>query len=487
VLILSALYALGMATVVVLGANQLVLAAWRIRSERLLPGPPPDPAGGSPPDARTWPRVTVQLPLYNERYVATRLIDAVAALDYPHDRLEVQVLDDSTDDTAPLAAARVARWRQQGLDITHVRRDGRDGYKAGALANGLTFASGDLVAVFDADFLPAPDFLRATVPHFADPSVGMVQARWAHTNEEDSPLTRAQAALLDAHFAVEQVARHEAGWCLSFNGTAGVWRRTCIEDAGGWEADTLTEDLDLSYRAQLAGWRFRFLPDLLVPADLPAEALGWRRQQFRWAKGTAEVARKLAARVARSRLPAGARLQGLLHLFNFAAYPAILLIALVHAPVLAAHASGAGPPDAFVAALGVGMVALAGMVLAHLLAQRATHADWRARLAGLPWWLLASMSLAPANTRGIVEALVGRRTPFERTPKGRYAVPLPALPVGAALLAAYALAGLAALVYTGAWIGVPFQALFVGAFCLAVRDAWVPRQSALRTLRAVPR
>ncbi|MCA9493397.1 MAG: glycosyltransferase, partial [Myxococcales bacterium] len=251
----------------------MVIAFWRRRPSI------------APPDPAEWPVVTVQLPVFNERYVVERLIRAVAALDWPRDRLEIQVLDDSTDDTTELSARLVDELRAQGHDIQLVHRTDRTGFKAGALAAGLAVAKGDLVAVFDADFVPTPDFLRRLVPWFADPGVGMVQARWGHLNAEQDWLTAAQATLLDGHFVIEHTARNASGRWFNFNGTAGIWRRQAIVDGGGWQHDTLTEDLDLSYRSQLAGWRFLYLPEVVAPAELPPDMRAFKAQQHRWAKG----------------------------------------------------------------------------------------------------------------------------------------------------------------------------------------------------------
>jgi cellulose synthase/poly-beta-1,6-N-acetylglucosamine synthase-like glycosyltransferase len=484
-LVLAALYAAAMAVLLVFGLNQLVLSVQRVRADRLRAGPVPEPDAllDEPPGA--WPVVTVQLPLYNERYVAARLIDAVAGLDYPRDRLEIQVLDDSTDDTAEIVASRVAYWQHRGFDVTHVRRSSRDGYKAGALANGLTFARGDLIAVFDADFVPDPTFLRRTVPHLADGRLGMVQARWAHLNAGDTWLTMAQSAFLDVHFSVEQTGRYAAGWLFHFNGTAGVWRRECIESAGGWLADTLTEDLDLSYRAQLAGWRFRYLEDIGVPAELPATMAAWRRQQFRWTKGTTETARKLLARVATAPLPLPMRLQSTLHLTSFAVYPAVLLVVATHAPLMMAHAIGLGVPDVFLGLMGIGVFALAGMSLSHILSQRARYPDWPRRLRSFPWWLAASIGLAALNTRAVWEALQRRRSAFERTPKGGYHSGGGHQHVETAVFL-YGVVGLVGLIGVGAWAALPFQLLFVAGFGLAAGyDRWHARRTPSR-LAVVP-
>ncbi|MDX1419542.1 MAG: glycosyltransferase [Rubricoccaceae bacterium] len=466
-IVLAALYALASIVLFAFGLNGLWLATRHRRQGGLRAAPPaPEPA--------VWPPVTVQLPLYNEPFVVERLIDAAARLDYPGP-LEIQVLDDSTDGTHALAADRVARWQGRGVHITHVLRDGRGGFKAGALAHGLACADGAFVAVFDADFVPPPDFLRRTVPVLlAEPDLGLVQARWAHLNAEDALLTRVQAALLDTHFVVEQDVRCGEGLLMNFNGTAGLWRRACIDAAGGWQSDTLTEDLDLSYRAQLAGWRFRFLGDLAVPAEIPATVAAWRQQQFRWTKGAAETARKLLGRVWRSALPLRAKVQATFHLGNFAVYPALLVAALLHAPLLVGRALGVGPSDTFFFALAPGIIAFAGVLLTHAAAQRALYPDWRRRLRYEPALLAASLGLAVGNTRGVAEALVGRRTAFVRTPKagergGRAALRVrpERLVVWAERgLALYSLAALATLIAVGAWAGVAFQALFTAGFAL---------------------
>ena len=484
---LAVVYAAAMLVLLVFGLNQLWLAQRWARADRLRPGPVPEPDALPPHGDVAWPTLTVQLPLYNERWVAARLIDACAALEYPTGRLDFQVLDDSTDETSAVVAERVAHWQRRGLDVVHVRRPSREGYKAGALANGLTFARGDLVAVFDADFVPPPDFLLRTVPDFADARVGLVQARWAHLNADASLLTTAQSALLDAHFVIEQGGRHATGCFMNFNGTAGVWRRACIDDAGGWTADTLTEDLDLSYRAQLRGWRFRFLGNLGVPAELPVSVAAWRHQQFRWTKGTAEVARKTLHRLWQpsAALPLRVRLEGTLHLTGFLVFPAILTAALLHAPLLTAHALGYGVSDAYLGVMGVGLFAFAGMTLAHLFAQRALYADWPRRMLLFPWFLAASMGLALSNTKGAAEALLLRRSPFVRTPKLSVA-PRAAWWQGTkvtwltgleAALALYCAAGLVALVASGEWVAAPFQLLFTVGFgfvCLhdAVQRRW---------------
>src|SRR6476646_5986370 len=285
---LLALYYLILAVLAFYGVHRLALVILYLRTRKNRPVKPADPA--------EWPMVTVQLPLYNEMYVAERLIDAVCAIDYPRDRFEIQVLDDSTDETRNIAELAVRRYAAEGIDIKYIHREDRTGYKAGALEAGLKVSRGEFVGIFDADFIPTADFLNQLIPHFRDPKVGMVQARWGHINQDYSLLTKIQAILLDGHFILEHGGRNRGGRFFNFNGTAGVWRRTAIDEAGGWQHDTLTEDLDLSYRAQLAGWQFVFVPSLIAPAEVPVEMNAFKSQQHRWAKGSIQTCRKLLPR-----------------------------------------------------------------------------------------------------------------------------------------------------------------------------------------------
>lgn len=284
----------------------------------------------TPPPLDEYPLVTVQLPIYNERYVARRVIEAACQLDWPRDRLEIQVLDDSTDDTVAMVAATVRHLQGQGFNIVHLHRDDRTGFKAGALAAGLDAAHGDYIAIFDADFAPPPDFLRQTMPHFAAADVAFVQTRWGHLNRDYSLLTQLQALAIDAHFRVEQYARYRAGFLLNFNGTAGVWRRAAIDDAGGWRADTLTEDLDLSYRALLKGWKPVYLRDVVTPGEIPVTLNGYRRQQYRWARGSIECALRLIPRLFREPLPNYVRFQGVLHLTGYSVQFLMMLVVLLY-------------------------------------------------------------------------------------------------------------------------------------------------------------
>ena len=335
---LQTLYLVGATGLAIYGLQALILTVLKLREERLLRKSSARPV--NPPvckqsnESRDWPSVTVQLPVYNEVHVVSRLIDACASLDYPSDRLQIQVLDDSTDGTTAIAESRAEFWRSQGADVQVLHRSDRCGFKAGALKEGLHQASGEFIAVFDADFAPLPDFLKRTLPAFlenAPQNVGFVQTRWTHLNERYSALTKAQALALDGHFVVEQAARHSVGLPFGFNGSAGVWRRACIEDqaVGGWQDDTLCEDLDLSYRAQLAGWQGVYLDDVEAPAELPPQLLAFKRQQFRWAKGSVATLRKLAPSVWRGGWSTVKRTAAYVHLGGYLIHPLLLLLLLV--------------------------------------------------------------------------------------------------------------------------------------------------------------
>jgi len=493
-IVIPALYAISIAVLVIYGGNLLWLAVFHARDQQLAEGPVPDPHDLPAPDD-TWPVVTIQLPLFNEATVAERLIDACATLDYPRHKLEIQVLDDSTDDTVEVVADRVAHWQNRGIDIVQIHRTDRTGYKAGALENGLRLARGEFVAVFDADFLPQPEYLRQMMPRFfGNDDLGMVQARWGHINQDHSLLTKVQAFGLDAHFAIEQHVRQRSGCFMNFNGTAGIWRRQCIEDAGGWEHDTLTEDLDLSYRAQLQGWRFEYVPTVEVPAELPADMNALRTQQFRWTKGAVETALKMTGRLWRSTEPLRVKLEGTLHLTAHFAFPFILLAAFTHAPLLLLKNVGYGPGETYFGIMGLGLLGFAGFFLAQLFAQRALYPDWSRRLRLFPAFMAGSMGLALSNTKALWQAIQGKKTAFVRTPKygdttsgrwwtSRYAISeIPRVVWGEALLALYCTVGLAVTVALGEWAAIPFQALFAAGFVLVtvsnVQQVHTVRQAA---------
>jgi cellulose synthase/poly-beta-1,6-N-acetylglucosamine synthase-like glycosyltransferase len=286
-------------------------------------------------DPAQTPYVTIQLPLYNEAYVVERLLDNIAQIQYPKEKLEIQVLDDSTDESVQDNAQQIAKLQASGLDIVHIRRSNREGYKAGALKEGLVVAKGEFIAIFDADFLPQKDWLLKTVPHFAQPEIGVVQTRWGHLNRDYSVLTKIQAFALDAHFTLEQVGRNSKGHFINFNGTAGIWRKQCIIDAGNWEGDTLTEDLDLSYRAQLKGWKFKYLEEVETPAELPMVISAARSQQFRWNKGGAENFRKSARKVLGAKnLPFKTKFHGFMHLLNSSMFLFVFTVALLSIPMM---------------------------------------------------------------------------------------------------------------------------------------------------------
>ncbi|MEP7287699.1 MAG: glycosyltransferase [Chloroflexota bacterium] len=357
------------------------------------------------------PTVTVQLPLFNERYVARRIIEAAAALDYPHDRLTIQVLDDSIDDTTELIQARIQQLQTEGLAIDLIHRTDRVGYKAGALANGLCHSQSEFVAIFDADFVPQPDFLRKTVPYFlTDECIGVVQARWGHLNDTDNLLTRSQALAIDSHFAVEQYARFAGNLIFPFNGSCGLWRRRCIEDAGGWHTDTLTEDFDLSYRAQIKGWRFIFVRDVVVPGEVPAQMAAYRQQQSRWAKGSTQVLLKLANPLLHSNLSLRQRIMGLLQLFQYAIQPVMLLTLLLTPLMILTHSL----IDLSIAP--VGIMGL-GAPLLCMLGQQALYYDWVERSLYFPFLTLFASGMAVNNSRASIGALVGKPSEFKRTPK----------------------------------------------------------------------
>ena len=348
-------------------------------------------------------------------YVVERLIDAVGALRYPRDRLDVQVLDDSTDETSRIVDRAVRRWRERGLDISCRRRPARTGFKAGALGAGLDTARGELIAIFDADFVPPPEFLERAVSLFRDRTVGMIQARWEHANRNDSLLTRVQALLLDAHFVLEHGARHRGGCFFNFNGTAGVWRRAAIVSAGGWQQDTLTEDLDLSYRAQLAGWRFVFAPDVVAPAELPVEMNAFKSQQHRWAKGSIQTCRKLLPRLLRAPLPLRVRVESALHLTANLNYLLVLAWSALVVPALFARAS-AGGWWLWLDAPVFGVAALSAAVF-YALSQREIGGDWAVRVRDLPALAAVGLGMSVNNALAVLEALWGRPGGFARTAK----------------------------------------------------------------------
>lgn len=371
----------------------------------------PEPSGNTPP------AVTVQLPLYNEQYVVERLIDAVCRIDYPRECLEIQVLDDSTDETRDLAARCVERYREAGFDIHYLHRTARTGYKAGALQEGLDEARGAFIAIFDADFIPPPDFLQHTMHLFRDERVGLVQTRWSYLNRGYSLLTRVQAIMLDGHFVMEHGARNRSGRFFNFNGTAGIWRRESIEAAGGWQHDTLTEDLDLSYRAQLQGQYFVFLEDVSTPSELPVEMNAFKTQQHRWSKGSIQTAKKMLPKVWRSALPFRYKLEATYHLTNNMAYMLMLLLSVLIFPSIVIRVQ-AGWINSFWIDLPFLCAATVSVSLFYLFAQFEINRDrWKRCLLFLPALMSIGIGICLNNTRAVLEALLGLKSGFQRTPK----------------------------------------------------------------------
>ncbi|MFP4052764.1 MAG: cellulose synthase family protein [Phycisphaerae bacterium] len=365
------------------------------------------------------PLVTIQLPMYNERNVARRIIERTCAIDYPREKLQIQVLDDSTDETRSIALSTVEKCREKGFDIEYIYRTDRTGYKAGALCNGLKTAKGEFVTIFDADFLPEPDFLKRSIQYFTDPKVCVVQTRWDHLNREKSVLTRSQAIFLDGHFAIEHVARNRSQRFMAFNGTAGTWRREAIEDAGGWRHDTLTEDLDLSYRAQLKGWRFVFLPDLTSPAELPPDMSAFKAQQFRWTKGGAQTSLKVLPKVLLSRFPLKVKVEAFFQLTAFSMHFAMLVMVLLMFPAMYLRtlpwASGSVARSVF--EMMVFTLATLSTSVFYVASQYELTKDWRSVLKYLPMMMALGVGLCVSNTKAILEAWLGRSSEFVRTPK----------------------------------------------------------------------
>jgi cellulose synthase/poly-beta-1,6-N-acetylglucosamine synthase-like glycosyltransferase len=402
-------YVLVMSALVVYVFNMLYLASLGLlRGRRRLHRPPAE--------LSVLPAVTVQLPIFNERYVAERLLEACGALDYPRSLLEIQVLDDSTDDTSEIAAQTVRRLQDEGLNVVHIRRADREGFKAGALANGLASARGEFIAIFDADFLPPPDFLRRILPRFDHDRVAFVQARWGHLNRDYSLLTRLQSLSLDAHFAIDQLVRSTENFVFNFNGTAGVWRKSAILDAGGWRTDTLTEDMDLSYRAFLRGWQARYAGDVVAPAELPVSITAYRRQQYRWARGILECAVKYLPVIWRSDFSPLRKIQAAIHLTGYLLHPLTVALMLIY-PLLLVFASRY---PTLLAPLGFGLfmnfLALAPAFY-FVVGQYLLRRRWLAAFPFIALMTMLASGMALNTVRAVFQILQRRVVPFERTPK----------------------------------------------------------------------
>lgn len=453
--------------------SHLVFTCWKNRkslavSKLGVPALEGDFTTGNPADD-ALPHVTIQLPLYNEATVAERLLDYTARIEYPRHKLEIQVLDDSNDETAALVRRHVARLAETGIDVVYLHRTDRTGYKAGALDAGLKRAKGELVAVFDADFLPEPDFLRRVVPHFIDDAkVGMVQARWGHLNREASLLTRVQALMLDGHHLVENRARYASGWLFNFSGTGGMWRKQAIHDAGGWQHDTLTEDLDLSYRAQLFGWKFVYRENVVTPAELPEDVSAFRAQQFRWAKGTVQTARKLMRRVMTSDLRRGQRIEAFFHLTPHFAYPLMVLLSVLLLPVLLLMPA-TNPITMVLVDLPLCIGTAGSLAAFYAMAESAQGRSRWSAIRLLPALLALGAGLAPHLSKAVFDGWRGTAGEFVRTPKAgstkavryRARADLPFVEIGLALLS---IASIVASLETGHWFATPFAMLFAAGY-----------------------
>jgi cellulose synthase/poly-beta-1,6-N-acetylglucosamine synthase-like glycosyltransferase len=415
------------------------------------------------------PNVTIQLPIYNEKYVIRRLLNCITSMDYPRDKLEIQVLDDSDDETTSIVADLVKQYQKDNYDIKHIRRGSRAGFKAGALQYGLERAKGDYIAIFDADFVPPPDFLTELLPEFRDRNVGGVQARWGHLNDSYSFLTRAQAIGLDNHFLMEQRLRSQANWFINFNGTCGLWLKHAIIDSGGWHDDTLAEDLDLSYRVQLKGWIIKFRGDFVVPGELPQSAYSYRIQQNRWAKGTIQVARKLLPQVLKSTLKPMAKYEAFVHLTCHVNFFAMLGLAVFSIPIVYFKIEGL-VSDSYFIFLSLFTVSAFGYPFVYYLSQRQAYQDYYRKIPYIVGVIAYSMGLSISNTKAIIEGWFNKKHVFTRTPKSggskkNYRVEAKSIiPFLEILLGIYVFAGLVYVIINLQIILVPFLLLYSFGF-----------------------
>jgi cellulose synthase/poly-beta-1,6-N-acetylglucosamine synthase-like glycosyltransferase len=421
------------------------------------------------------PVVTVQLPMFNEMYVAERLIDSVAGLDYPRDRLEIQVLDDSTDETTEIAKAKVEDLVERGYDAVYVHRTDRTGYKAGALEEGVKVAKGDFLLVFDADFVPTPGIIQQLIHHFTDDEVGMVQARWGHLNRDYSLLTQVQSMMLDGHFVIEHIARNRSGRFFNFNGTAGMWRKSTIEDAGGWHHDTLTEDMDLSFRAQLKGWKFIYVPDATAPAEIPCEMNSFKSQQFRWAKGSAQTAKKLLPIVLRAPLPLHVKIEAIFHLTNNFAYVFLIGLAMLQLPNMLLRQQ-MQVPELLLLDVPLFAATSGSIVLFYLTTHQALYNDLWDAAKRLPLMMALGIGLSLNNARAVAEGLFGKESEFVRTPKHgvvqstenwvkkEYKAGKNLFSLIEFLLGVYFVVTILLAAVIGAWASIPFLVLFMAGF-----------------------
>jgi cellulose synthase/poly-beta-1,6-N-acetylglucosamine synthase-like glycosyltransferase len=435
----------------------------------------------------TLPVVTVQLPIYNEIHVVERLLKAISELDYPREKIEIQVLDDSTDGTRELTERTVANLQARGFDAVVLHRENRVGFKAGALDNGFNKAKGEFFFILDADFVPPRHILKETIHYFADSRVGMIQTRWGHINRSYSWLTRAQAILLDGHLVLEQTARSRTGRFFNFNGTAGIWRKSCIGESGGWQHDTLTEDLDLSYRAQLRGWKFVFLADIVTPAELPVDIDGFKSQQHRWTKGSIQTCKKVLPRIWRSKLPLFIKIEATAHLTaNFTYLLLAFLCLLLHPSSGGASSSAAGSAVRMLLVdLPIFVATTASTAVFYLCAQRELRPkDWKREIWFFPFVLALGIGLSINNARAVLEAIFNRRSDFCRTPKygierakqewgSHYTAVRTMIPLVELIFALYFTYYVFHAFENGEFLSVPFLMLFqIGFAYVAVASIW---------------
>jgi cellulose synthase/poly-beta-1,6-N-acetylglucosamine synthase-like glycosyltransferase len=446
--------------------GHLLYLYWRHKNDAPLP----------PARFTELPRVTVQLPMFNEMYVAERLLEGVAQIDYPKDKLEIQVLDDSTDETTNIARKKADELRERGYDVTFRHRTNRSGYKAGALEEGLVEAKGDYTLVFDADFVPTPSIITDLVHHFTDPKVGMVQARWGHLNRDYSVLTKVQSMMLDGHFVIEHIARNRSGRFFNFNGTAGMWRKSAIVDAGGWQHDTLTEDMDLSFRAQLRGWRFVYVPHALAPAEIPCEMNSFKGQQFRWAKGSAQTTKKLFWTVLTAKLPLKVKIECLFHLTNNFAYLFLVLLAALQLPNMLMR-QRMNDPELLLLDVPLFCSTCLSIVVFYLTTHRALYGNLGDAVRRLPLMMAVSIGLSINNARAVLEGLFGVQSEFVRTPKHgvqargdgwvkkKYRAGSGTIGTMLELgFGLYIVATILLAIVTGSWVSIPFLVLFMVGF-----------------------
>ncbi len=462
------LYLLTLGALALYGVHRSALLALYLRHRRERTEPP------ARFDEADLPSVTVQLPMFNEMYVAERLIRAAADIDYPRDRLQIQVLDDSNDATSAIARATCASIRREGIDIAYLHRQDRTGYKAGALAEGAERAKGTLLIVFDADFLPRRSILRDLVHFFVEPEVGMVQARWSHLNRSTSLFTRCQAMLLDGHFVIEHLARHRSGRFFNFNGTAGMWRKSALEDAGGWQHDTITEDMDLSYRAQLRGWRFVYVPQASAPAELPCDLTSFKSQQYRWAKGSLQTATKLLGPIMRAPVSGKVKREAFFHLTNNAAYVFLLVLALLQLPNMLLRRQ-MQHPELLMLDVPMFFATCGSVALFYITAHRDLYGSRWEAFKQLPVMMALGIGLSINNARAAIEGMFGQDVEFVRTPKrgvidgqgtkpSRYRGLWAWHNVLELALAIYCSGTLTIAIVTQSWASVPFLLLFSAGF-----------------------